>query len=189
MIFPAMDVIRQELNAGGVLAELGNISELASPAGNITGSDADIIISLVNIEENRVSRNPQGYLKSGTDLYLKNPAVHLYLTLLFTSAKNEAGYEKAILHVQEVVQFFQTKYVFDHLNTPSLAVYPGIDKLILDMVTLSLEQLNNLWSVLGGKYQPSVLYRMRMVTIDSIPGDKGSVVKEIDTIYDNPFQQ
>jgi hypothetical protein len=179
MIFQAINIIRTELNSGGVLtAELGNIVEILSSENN-NGTNADIIISLINIEENRISRDPLNYQKKNEDIFFKNPAVHLNLTLLFTSFKNQAGYGLALQNIQDLILFFQHKYVFDHSNTGGLD--SGIEKLILEMVSLSFEQLNQLWSILGGKYQPSVIYRMRMVTIDSVTDFKGSVIKEIET--------
>jgi hypothetical protein len=178
MIFQAVDTIRTELIAGGVPAELGNIGEIL--AGNTHGDDANIVISLINIEENRISRDPQNYIRSGLDIKLKNPAVHLYLTLLFTSVRHEGGYGKALEIVQNTIGFFQKKYVFDHVNTSTLD--PGIEKLILEMISLNLEQLHQLWSMLGGRYHPSVAYRMKMVTIDSITETDGSLVKEIQII-------
>ncbi len=178
MIFQAVDTIRAELIAGGVPAELGNIGEIL--AGGAHGDDANIIISLINIEENRISRDPNNYVRTGLDIKLKNPAVHLNLTLLFTSVRHEGGYGKALEMVQNTIGFFQKKYAFDHTNTTTLDA--GIDKLILEMISLDMEHLYQLWSMLGGKYHPSVAYRMRMVTIDSITNIDGNLVKEIQII-------
>jgi hypothetical protein len=115
------------------------------------------------------------------DIRLKNPAVHLYLTLLFTSVRHQGGYGLALQSIQNTIAFFQRKYVFDHANTPALDAQ--IEKLILEMISLNLEQLHQLWSMLGGRYHPSVAYRMRMVTIDSTTNQPGFPVKEIETNY------
>ncbi|WP_315817936.1 hypothetical protein [Paraflavitalea speifideaquila] len=83
MIFQAVDTIRTELIAGGVPAELGNIGEIL--AGNTHGDDANIVISLINIEENRTSRDPQNYVRSGLDIKLKT---RLFIsTLLYCSLR------------------------------------------------------------------------------------------------------
>jgi hypothetical protein len=178
MIFPAVDTIRQELINNGVNAALGNISEIINDTtGN--GVNADIIISLINIEENRISRDPNNYIRKDGGIIMKNPAVHLYLTLLFTSVRRAAGaYGLSLQDLQNVIGVFQRKYVFDHSNTPALDA--NIEKLILDMVSLNLQQLHEIWSVLGGRYFPSVAYRLRMATIDSIPNISGPLVKEIE---------
>ncbi len=179
MLFASVDLIRSELNAFGVSAELGNIGEIVSGTGTNHGANSDIVVSLINIEENRVSRDPQHFIKRDNGILLKNPAVHLYLTLLFTSVRHENGYGIALQNVQRVIEFFQQKYVFDHSNSSGLN--DGIEKLILDMVSFNMEQLHQLWSMLGGKYHPSVAYRMRMITVDSISDQQGSIIKEIET--------
>jgi hypothetical protein len=180
MIFQAMDIIRQELvdihNDHRVNADLGNISEIIRDTGN-SGVTADVVISLINIEENRISRDPNNYMRKDGGIILKNPAVHLYLTLLFTSVRHAGGYGLSLQDIQNVIASFQQKSVFDHANTPALPA--GIEKLVLDMVSLNLQQLHEIWSVLGGKYYPSVVYRMRMVTIDTIPETEGALVKEV----------
>jgi hypothetical protein len=179
MIFQALKFIRTQLNTTGLVSELGNIGELLSGQGGLAANtNADVIISLVNIEENRISRDPRNYRQNGTGILLKNPAVHLYLTLLFTATRSDA-YELALKNLQSVIQFFQHKCVFDAATAPGLD--QGIEKLVLDMVSINLEALNQLWSILGSRYQPSVIYKMRMITIDSVTEEPGSVVQEIET--------
>lgn len=179
MIFQATDIIRSELINNGIGAELGNIGEILS--SNTHSADTNIIISLINIEEDRVSRDPQNYIRNGTEVIYKNPAVHLYLTLLFTSVRDNGGYGLALQSLQNLIGFFQRKYVFDHSNTPTLD--PGIEKLILDMISMNVEQLQLLWSMLGGKYHPSIAYRMRMITIDSLSDQTGTPINEISFSY------
>ncbi|POY37297.1 hypothetical protein C3K47_05905 [Solitalea longa] len=182
MIFSAVNCIQQELdnylNGFTVTVDVGNISELVN---NIADANADIIISVINIEENRISRDPDYFKRRDNDIFLKNPALHLHLTLLFTSLKPSNAYGKSLENLQHVIEFFQKKYVFDHANTPTLD--SKIEKLIAEMVTLNLQQLNEIWSVLGSKYYPSVVYRVRMVTIDHETEDGGNLVKEIETKY------
>ena len=177
MIFPAIDIIRQELNSNGINADMGNISEIINDL-NSNAVNADVIISLINIEENRISRSPENFIRKDGGILMKNPAIHLYLTLLFTSVRRAGAYGLSLQDLQNVIGVFQKKFVFDHSNTPALNV--NIEKLILDMVSLNLQQLHEIWSVLGGKYFPSVVYRMRMVTIDSVATVNGPLVKEVE---------
>lgn len=177
MIFPAIDIIRQELNSNGINADMGNISEIINDL-NGNAVNADVIISLINIEENRISRSPENFIRKDGGILMKNPAVHLYLTLLFTSVRRAGAYGLSLQDLQNVIGVFQKKFVFDHANTPALNA--NIEKLILDMVSLNLQQLHEIWSVLGGRYFPSVVYRMRMVTIDHLATVNGPLVKEIE---------
>jgi hypothetical protein len=178
MLFPSIDIIRVELSLAGINAELGNIGEIVSGTTNNHGSNADIIITLINIEEDRISREPKNYVSRNNSILFKNPPVHLNLVLLFTAVRHEGGYGLGLLDVQQVIQFFQAKYVFNHFNTPDLD--PGIEKLVLEMVSYNMEQLQQLWSMLGGKYHPSVTYRMRMITVDSVSEQAILPIKEIE---------
>lgn len=181
MIFQAIDCIQKQLNPAIVNAVAGNISEILTAGGNNPINDADVIISLVNIEECRMVRDPKNYVHSGTNIFSKNPAVHLNLTLLFTALRSEAAYGPALQNLQRVIQFFQGKYVFDHNNTPLLDA--GIERLNLEMVTMNLEQLNHLWAISGGRYQPSVMYLMRMITIDSVTDQQPGIVREVESRF------
>jgi hypothetical protein len=44
---------------------------------------------------------------------------------------------------------------------------------------MNFEQMNHLWGILGGKYIPSVLYKLRLIPIQESPSEKVSVVEEI----------
>jgi len=54
--------------------------------------------------------------------------------------------------------------VLDHSNTPQLS--PKIEKLTFEIVNLDMQSLNQLWGTIGGKYMPSILYKVRMLSFD-----------------------
>ena len=63
-----------------------------------------------------------------------------------------------------VISFFQSKSVFTRENSPALAGKdPSLKRLIVELYSYSFEQLYNFWSVLGTKYLPSVLYKVRLL--------------------------
>jgi hypothetical protein len=43
---------------------------------------------------------------------------------------------------------------------------PDRFRIILDLYSLSFEQINYLWSTLGGKQHPFVCYKLRMVEVE-----------------------
>jgi hypothetical protein len=97
----------------------------------------------------------------------RNPPVLLNLYCLFSV--NHNSYDTALQYLSLIIQFFQYRSVINAKNTPSdngLILDPKIEKLIVEMVTMNAEQVNHLWATLGGKYLPSVLYKIRMVTIE-----------------------
>ena len=61
--------------------------------------------------------------------------------------------------------------MFTPADTPELQQHNetgngSIEKIIFDIVNLNLEQVNQLWTTLGGHYMPSMVYKMRLLTID-----------------------
>lgn len=179
MLYPAIENIQRVLNDGiNPSTSIANVVEIVN--GGDEQNDTDIIISLVNIEEVRLARDQQYVVKVDGVLLPKNPPVHLDLSLLFTAYG--AGYENNIRNLQEVIAFFQKQPAFKATEFAELAA-DGIERLTMEMVTLGLEQLQQLWSMLGGKYQPSVLYKMRMLTIDSVQENPVSPITQIQTHF------
>jgi hypothetical protein len=64
-----------------------------------------------------------------------------------------------------VISYFQAKNVFTPDNSPALASYDeNIQRLVVELYSYSFEQLYNFWSVVGTKYLPSVLYKVRLLS-------------------------
>jgi hypothetical protein len=154
------------------LVVLGNITKAQdadngpgpNPGNTVTGK---AVLSLVNIEEDRISKSPHNYVKVNDKIEYRNPKIFLNLYCLFAVAT--PAYDTALQYLSLIIQFFQYKNVINQQNSPAALepkLDPRIDKLIFDMVSLNFEQVNHLWGTLGGKYLPSVLYKVRLVTIE-----------------------
>lgn len=179
MLYPAIENIQRILNDGlSPSVSIANIALLDN--GENDQNDADIIISLVNVEEVRLARDQQYVVRINGELLPKNPPVHLDLSLLFTAYG--PGYANNLQHLQDVIAFFQKQSAFTADDIQELAD-DGIERLTMEMVTLNLDQLQQLWSMLGGKYRPSILYKMRMLTIDSILDGPIAPVREIEARF------
>jgi uncharacterized protein DUF4255 len=135
------------------------------------------IMSLINVEEDRVAMQQENYVKTPSGVIYKNPPVYLNLYVLI--AVNRVDYGDSLKYLAFIIQFFQSQNVFTPLSYPSLD--SRIQKLICDLYTVNFEQLNQIWSVLGGKYLPSVLYKVRQITIDEDATNyEAGFIKEID---------
>ena len=157
--------LRQKLDPsnGSSFIQLANIAwndtETSGGANGNTPSNA--FITLVNIEEDRISKSPENYVRQDNNLIYKNPKIYLNLYALF--AVNLSSYPESLKRLSFIIQFFQYQNVFTPLGSPGLPV--GVEKLILDLNTLSFQDMNNLWGILGSKYLPSVMYKIRMISI------------------------
>jgi hypothetical protein len=77
---------------------------------------------------------------------------------------NHSDHREALVLLSYIVQFFQAKNVFDNQESPQLG--EDIEKLVVDLYSLTFEQQNQMWASLGAKYLPSVVYRVRMVIVN-----------------------
>ncbi len=157
---------------------LGNVAKLGEndQGGGNNPLSNRAILTLVNIEEDRVSRSPDNYRRVGDAIQYRNPKVFINLYCLFSV--NRTNYDVSLEWLNYIIQFFQYRNVFTHGNSPLL--HEKIDQLVLDMTSMNLEQLNQLWGVMGGKYYPSVLYKMRLIAIeDDTPEASGDLIREI----------
>lgn len=143
--------------------QLANIAwnDTETKGGGNGNAPSNAFITLVNIEEDRVSKSPENYVRQDNSLIYKNPKVYINLYVLF--AVNLSSYSESLKRISYIIQFFQYQNVFTQPGSPGLPV--GVEKLILDLNTLSFQDMNNLWGILGSKYLPSVMYKVRMISI------------------------
>jgi hypothetical protein len=145
------------------------------PAGYIQINNR-AIISLVNIEEDRVSKQQENYTKTMTSIRYKNPPLFLNLYMLISMNRNNYG--DSLTRLGHILQFFQYQNVFTPISHPTLD--SRIQKLVVELYSLNFEQVNHLWSTLGGKYLPSVMYKIRQLSVDEdITVSESGFIKEI----------
>jgi hypothetical protein len=195
MIDKALKFIAEELNnylltklsfSDSKKIVLDNIAKLSENGGG--GSTNKVVLSLVNIEEDRLSKSPDNFFKTDDNkVVYKNAPIHLNLYCLFaynhgdSDSETTNHYEEALLYISYVIRFFQYRNVFTASNSPAMDT--GIEKLLMELHTVGFEQLNHLWAVLGGKYLPSVLYKMRLVVIDeNLQSGVGELVRNVNVV-------
>jgi hypothetical protein len=88
---------------------------------------------------------------------------------MMISAYNK-NYEDALKLISKVVSYFQVSNVFtnDPGQEPAANDLPeGIHKLVVELFTISFEQQNQVWASLSTGYLPSVIYKVRMLVVDT----------------------
>lgn len=135
------------------------ISDLLDKEGKVRAFEGNpIVMSLINIEEEKATnkvRQPNTY----------HP-MYLNLMVLFSCFYKEQGgeYLDAIKNLSNVFGFFQSHPALTHQNAPELNT--GLEKLTFEYVNQDIQTQNYTWSMFGGRYHPSALFKVRMVTID-----------------------
>jgi hypothetical protein len=144
-----------------LLEDRAVLSAHVSPDGTpVTGIVNKMSVSLVNLATESTVRNLQTERVGNGELRL-NPAIKLNLWVLF--AANFTEYDEALKFLSSTLAFFQGRPVFTPQNSPRLD--RGFDRLVVELESLTYHELSNLWGVLGSKYVPSAVYKVKLVTI------------------------
>ncbi|MDW7693766.1 DUF4255 domain-containing protein [Flammeovirgaceae bacterium SG7u.111] len=180
MINEAIELIVEKLNdavSDGVedFVVAGNIAFAEGSEEGLALANK-IVLSLVNIDEESTMKNGHYFRKRADAVEYRNRPVNLNLYLLF-SANFTNNYNDALAMTSRTIEFFQRSNTFTLHNTSP----EGLDfQLVLDLHTITFEQVNYLWGSLGGKQYPFVLYKCRVVSIEAKdPVGSGALIEEI----------
>jgi hypothetical protein len=185
MITHALIILQKELEAhlievyGPINLKkviLGNMAEGINSGSTAGMIDRDkLVFTVVNIKEEKALKNLPAYVRNDSALSVsyENPPVFVNLLLLVTAT--HTLYDNATLDLSRTIRYFQHKNVFtpDTVAPTSMDISSPVTehdqletfKLILDLYSPSLEEVNHLWGTLGGKQYPFVLYMLRMLDL------------------------
>lgn len=169
MIRQAMKFTRDQLNASllrrfptdGDWVAISNV--VASGGGAPAGLRNQLAMTLINIERDATASATRPQLERGeVTATTMAPAMAINLDVLI-SAHFEDNYEDGLNMLSAAIGHFQSKTVYNPQSSPDLP--KGMQKLTTEWVDLNLREVHNLWTVLGGRYLPSALYKLRMITV------------------------
>lgn len=194
MIHSVLEFLTQELNSfiklkvGDPLTTRIFLSGVTNEAG-IAIPDQSLGLSLINIEEERTNKEQQSrFVNAVGKVEKRNPEIQLNLYVLITAnfqnkqANNTSDdYVEGLKQLSYAIAFFQSKNVFTPENSPALSGFDDtLKKIVVELYSYSFEQLYNFWSVVGAKYLPSVLYKVKTLTIqENAIQERGESVEQI----------
>ncbi len=153
----------------------GNIAFIDAFQESSANSTTDkLIASVVNISQEGALRNLP-FRKAATNengipiTNERSPEVWLNVYLLFGA--NRTDYISALNYISRVIGFFQRKHSFtteelqEAVGDSVVVDLPNVNKIIFDIYSMGFEELSQLWGIIGGKYIPSVLYKVRLAVV------------------------
>lgn len=199
MIAHALTIVRNELDRhlstfGGnpPHADLGNVAEVTAGQGNQGQAREKVLLSLVNVQEERALRNAPAYVRDEAALKVRyeNPPTFLNLAVLVTATHTK--YADALLALSRALLFFQHRSVFtpDTVDPQSLATGAPVNdldrltdfRLVFSLWSPTMEEINDMWGMLGSKQFPFALYSVRMLELRfSVTPREGGLVSEVVT--------
>jgi hypothetical protein len=186
MLDIALSFLRDELNSflairTGSDAFAAKLSRIVDDGGKYAITLDSLALSLIHVEEERIFRAqlPSQTFVNGRQV-LQEPELKLNLTVMV--AANFKNYDEALKSLSLVLTFFQSNGTFVPGEYPGLD--PRIEKLTTELLSLSFEQMNQMWGFIGAKLLPAVVYKVRMVIVqDTQPSDYLPPVTTINASY------
>lgn len=196
MISQFITFLKEDINAfvvqkKGVSNSFVNFSNLNNVLENNLAIDNKIIISIVNIEEEKLLKTPDNYVKIYNDVDknivdrvdYRKPPVWLNIICLFTYYTKSAEDYNGIDLLSHVVQYFQSRPLIDSVTAVVPTNFPNeFESIRSEFVSLNYEQTNYLWGLFGGKYHPSVVYKLKSIPIDNMDTTEAAFIGNEDHI-------
>jgi hypothetical protein len=168
MIDSLLNFVATEFNAFRVSrtgSQLGKVSPgvIVDDQGRWVSPVDELRVLLFQIEEEPTLHGPLPLrpLVGNRDLVLP-PPLRLNLVLLFAGRFQQ--YQTALQTLSLLLTFFHVRPVFSPSDSPGLP--SGVDRVTMELLSWTPEQLSHMWAAIGAKQLPSAVYRMRMVALD-----------------------
>lgn len=133
------------------IAAVGMIGDASGETPN------KLVISLLNVERETAGGISSAVQRTDGGGYVRSlPPLLVNLNVMMAAVFDERQYEESLSVLSDTLCFIQ--------STPRFSVN-GVDYTI-EVVSLSTQDMNNVWTLLGGHYYPSVVCKIRRLTID-----------------------
>src|SRR2546421_4371882 len=163
-----LELLRDRLDAAFQVADPRSepwvaLTNPVDPDGRISEHARNrIVMALVGLQSDKTISTLSGpKAVAGDQFAIMAPPLNINAFVLFVANFSESNYPTGLGMLSRTIGFFQQNPVFTHDRLPGLA--REIDKIAMDFVSLDLTQTNHLMGMLGLKYLPSALYKLRML--------------------------
>ena len=140
-----------------VFVEGDKIDPLSIQSGRVN-------ILVVNVEEERELRGANPYYDERSQRI--NPDIPLTISALFIARFND--YPTSWNYLTDIIRFFQSHPVLERADNQALSsnnMPEGIESLRCEMISLNLQQQNEVWGALRITQHPALLYKIKLITL------------------------
>lgn len=150
-------------NRFGLTENIVLLNNLIESNGSIPQANQNkVVMSLINIEKETLKPFYQRNVRLPGGSYSELRPSERYNLILLISA-NFDNYNETLRFLNDVIVFFQANVALDAAVSSGIPL--GISKLEFEVEKISYHQMHSLWTAMGAKYQPSIIYKMRLITI------------------------
>lgn len=137
------------------------LTSIVDQDGQSTIPNNSLGIALYRIAEDRITeREHQSSVIAHHYEKLRAPVI---VDLEIMIAANFKDYSESLKFISATIAFFQTQNLFDHQSNPDLP--ESMTPFSVTMFTPDISNHNHTWSLFGGRYMPSAMYRLHYLVI------------------------
>ncbi|RNM04636.1 DUF4255 domain-containing protein [Dickeya undicola] len=123
-----------------------------------------LVVFLSNIEKETVTyRNNSA--NSGNRFTVSTPPLFVRISLVVAANFTGAQYAEGLQVIAHTMAFLHKNTQLNRYNAPDMD--EAIEQILLEMDSLPRHELGNMWNMLGIRYLPSAVYRLRVKIADS----------------------
>lgn len=159
MIYEVLQTLTDNLNVYfrtklKIQEDKAELSAIVNQDGSIAlQSENKVLVTLLNIEREPFSASSQ---------IVGRQKLSLNILVIFSCHFSNSNYSEAIRFLDLIITYFEENYTLEAQN-----IYDGNNKIKIEIETNNLEKVQNIWSTIGAKYLPSVIYKLRLIVVDS----------------------
>ena len=116
-----------------------------------------MILTLLSIERETTSGIGSSVQKRSSGYERSSPPILMNLNLMFAAIYDEKRYAESLSVLSDTLKYIQSIPGFE---------FDG-QTYNMEIITLQPQDINNIWTTLGGQYYPSVMCKLRRLVIDS----------------------
>ena len=132
------------------MAEIGVVGNAAEE------KPCKMIVTLLSIERETANGIGSSVQKKSSGFERLSPPLLMNMNLMFAAVYDEKRYAESLSVLSDTLKYIQ--------STPSFDV--DSQTYTIEIVTLLPQDINNIWTTLGGQYYPSVMCKLRRFVIN-----------------------
>lgn len=133
------------------------MAEVGVIGGAADEKPCKMIVTLLSVERETagginapVEKKPSGYVRL-------SPLLLMNLNLMFAAVYDEKRYTESLSVLSDTLRYIQSTSSFE---------FEG-QTYTVEIVTLLAQDINNIWTTMGGQYYPSVMCKLRRIVIET----------------------
>lgn len=115
-------------------------------------------VSLLSVEREVASGISTRTSSSGSFVNVSFPPIYANLNVVIAAVFSERKYKESLSFLSLAIAFLQ--------STPVFTTADG-NRYTIEMMTPSLQDISNIWTLFGGRHYPSVVCKIRRLTFDA----------------------